>query len=73
VINNDARIKHGQIKSKLNTVNACHHLVRNVLSSCFLSKHVKPKIHVTIILHVVVYGCETWSLHTARKTCVKFA
>jgi hypothetical protein len=27
-----------------------------------LSKHIKLKIHRTIILHVVLYGCETWSL-----------
>jgi hypothetical protein len=31
------------------------------LSSC-LSKNVKIKIHKTIILPVVLYGCETWSL-----------
>jgi hypothetical protein len=27
-----------------------------------LSKNVKIKIHKTIILPVVLYGCETWSL-----------
>jgi len=27
-----------------------------------LSKNLKIKIHITIILPVVVYGCETWSL-----------
>jgi hypothetical protein len=27
-----------------------------------LSKNVKIKIHRTIILPVVLYGCETWSL-----------
>jgi hypothetical protein len=27
-----------------------------------LSKHIKLKIHGTIILPVVLYGCETWSL-----------
>jgi hypothetical protein len=29
---------------------------------CLLSKNVKIKIHKTIILPVVLYGCETWSL-----------
>jgi hypothetical protein len=32
------------------------------LSSYLLSKNVKIKIHTTIILPVVLYGCETWSL-----------
>jgi hypothetical protein len=32
------------------------------LSSCLLSKNVKVKIYKTIILPVVLYGCETWSL-----------
>jgi hypothetical protein len=31
-----------------------------------LSKHVKGRIYKTIILPVVLYGCETWSL-TVRK------
>jgi hypothetical protein len=32
------------------------------LSSCLLSRDVKVKIYKTIILPVVLYGCETWSL-----------
>ena len=38
------------------------------LSSCLLSKHIKIKICRTIILPVVLYGCETWSL-TLREEC----
>jgi hypothetical protein len=33
-----------------------------LLSSHLLSRNVKVKIHKTIILPVVLYGCETWSL-----------
>jgi hypothetical protein len=33
-----------------------------LLSSSLLSKNLKITIHRTIILPVVVYGCETWSL-----------
>jgi hypothetical protein len=33
-----------------------------VLSSCLLSRNVKVKIYKTIILAVVLYGYETWSL-----------
>jgi hypothetical protein len=32
------------------------------LSSGLLSRNVKVKIYKTIILPVVLYGCETWSL-----------
>ena len=33
-----------------------------ILSSSLLSKNIKIKIYRTIILPVVLYGCETWSL-----------
>jgi hypothetical protein len=36
--------------------------VQNLLSSRLLYKNIKIKIHITIILPVVLYGCETWSL-----------
>ena len=36
--------------------------VQNLLSSSFLSKKLKVKIYRTIILPVVLYGSETWSL-----------
>jgi hypothetical protein len=36
--------------------------VHNLLFSRLLSKNLKIKIHRIIILPVVLYGCETWSL-----------
>jgi hypothetical protein len=36
--------------------------VQDLLSSSLLSKNTKIKIYRTIILPVVLYGCETWSL-----------
>ena len=36
--------------------------MQNLLSSSLLSKTVKIKIYRTIILPVVLFGCETWSL-----------
>jgi len=33
-----------------------------ILSSSLLSKNIKIKIKITIILPVVLYGCGTWSL-----------
>jgi len=51
-----------EIKSRLKLGNACYYLVQNFLSSRLLSKNLKIKIYGTIILPVVLYGCETWSL-----------
>ena len=51
-----------EIKSRLKLGNACYHSVQNLLSSSLLSKNLKIKIYRTIILPVVLYGCETWSL-----------
>ena len=51
-----------EIKSILKSRNACYHSVQNLLSSSLLPKNLKIKIHRTIILSVVLYGCETWSL-----------
>jgi hypothetical protein len=50
-----------EIKSRLKSVNTCYHSVQNILSSNLLSKNTKIKI-TTIILPVVLNGCETWSL-----------
>jgi len=36
--------------------------VQNLLSSRLLSRKLKIKIYRTIILPVVLYGCEAWSL-----------
>jgi hypothetical protein len=36
--------------------------IQNLLSSCLLSKILKIIIYKTIILYVVLFGCETWSL-----------
>jgi hypothetical protein len=58
----DQNLMYGEIKSRLNVSNACYHSVKNLLSSHLLSKNVKIRIYRTIILLVVLYGCETWSL-----------
>ena len=36
--------------------------MQNLLSSSLSSKNLKTKIYGTIILPVVLYGCETWLL-----------
>ena len=51
-----------EIKSRLKSGKDFYHSVQNVLSSSLPSKNLKFKIYKAIILPVVLYGCETWSL-----------
>ena len=51
-----------KLHSRLKSRNTCYHSVQNLLSSSLLSKNTKVKIYRTIILPVVLYGCETWLL-----------
>jgi hypothetical protein len=53
---------HDEIKSKLNSGNCCYYSVQNLLSSRLISKNLKIKIYKTVILPVVLYGYETWSV-----------
>jgi hypothetical protein len=58
----DQNCMQEEITSKQNSGNACYHSVQSLLSSRLLSRNVKVKIYKAIILPVVLYGCETWSL-----------
>ena len=51
-----------EIKNRLKSGNAWYHSVQNLLSSSLLPKNVTIKIYRTILLPVVLHGCETWSL-----------
>ena len=55
-----------EIKRRINMGNACYYSFEKILSSCVLSKKLEIKLHKTIILLVVLYGCETWS-HIQRR------
>jgi hypothetical protein len=59
----DQNSMHKEIMSRLNSGNACHHSVQSLLSSHLLCTDVKVKLYKTIILPLVLCGCETWS-HT---------
>jgi hypothetical protein len=56
------------MKSRLNSGNACYHSVQSLLSCCLLSKNLKIKIYMTIILPVIQYGCEIGSV-TLGEEC----
>jgi hypothetical protein len=58
----DQNHMHEEIKSRLNSGNACYLSVQSLLSSRLLSRNLKVKIYKTMILPVVLYGCETWFL-----------
>jgi len=60
-----------EIKSRLKLGNACYHSVQNLLSSSSICKNLKIKIYRTIILPVVLYGCETWSLTLREERRLK--
>ena len=57
-----------EIKGRLKSWNAYYYSVQNLLSSNLLWKNIKIKIYRTVILPVVLYGRETWSL-TLREEC----
>jgi len=51
-----------EIKGRLKSGNASCHSVQNLLPSSLLSRNLKIKIYRNVILPLVLYGCETWSL-----------
>jgi hypothetical protein len=51
-----------ETKRRLKSGNVCYHSVQNLLSSSLPSKNFMIKIFRTIILPVVLFGSETWSL-----------
>jgi hypothetical protein len=52
---------HEEIKSNLSSGNTCYRSFHSLLSSQRLGKNLKFKTFKTILLPVVLYGCETWS------------
>jgi hypothetical protein len=51
-----------EIKRRLHSGIARYYSVQNLSTSRLLSRNIKIRIYITIILPVVLYGCETWSL-----------
>ncbi|KAJ4443974.1 hypothetical protein ANN_05763 [Periplaneta americana] len=51
-----------EIKRRINMGNECYYSIEKLLSSSLLSKNLKVRIYKTVILPVVLYGCETWTL-----------
>ena len=51
-----------ETKRRINMENACYYSLEKILSSQLLSMKLKVDTYKTIILPIVLYGCETWSL-----------
>ena len=51
-----------EIKRRISMENASYFSLEKILSSRLLSMKLKVNRYKTIILPVVLYGCETWSL-----------
>jgi hypothetical protein len=51
-----------EIKGRFNSGNAGCVSVQNILSSSLLPQNIKIKIYIILILRLVLFGCETWSL-----------
>jgi len=60
-----------EIKSRLQSGNACCHSAQNVLCSGLLYKNINIKIYRNVILPVVLCGCETWSLTLREERCLR--
>jgi hypothetical protein len=63
----DRNYMHEEIKSRLNSGNACYRSVHSLLSSPLLSRNVKVKMYKIITLPVDLYRCETWSFTLKEK------
>jgi hypothetical protein len=48
--------------------NACYHAVQNIFVFPSSTRIVNIRIHKTIILSVVLYGCESWSV-SLKEEC----
>ena len=60
-----------EIKNGLKLWNACYHSAQNLLPSSLLSKNLK--VYRNIILLVVLYGFETWSLTLREERRLKMS
>ncbi|KAJ4440196.1 hypothetical protein ANN_08334 [Periplaneta americana] len=56
-----------EIKRRINMGNAYYYSVEKLLSSSLLSKRLKTRIYKTVVLPVVLYGYETWTLILRQK------
>ena len=59
---------HEEIKSRLKSGNACHHLVQNLSSFRLPSKNTNTEIYRTMSLPVLLFGRKTWTITLRDKS-----
>jgi hypothetical protein len=64
---NGLNLIEDEIKSRLNSSDACKHSLQDLLPSCLLRKNVNIRIIRTINSPVVPHGCETCFLVLTGK------
>ena len=62
---------HREIKLRLNSENACYYALQGLVSTQLLSKNIKLKIYKTLILPVILYGFDTWTLTLREETILQ--
>jgi hypothetical protein len=63
-------INHEEVKSRLNSWNACHHSVQNILTSHLISKSINMKVYRIVIYLLFYIGVDLVS-HMKGRTQIK--
>ena len=66
VMTTNTNIVYEEIKGRIYMRNTWYYSPEKIFSSCLFSKKFIVNTYKTIILLVVLYGCETWSLTLKR-------
>jgi hypothetical protein len=56
-----------EIKARIHASNRCYFGLNKLFKSRMLSKRLKVQLYRTLIRPVVMYGCETWTLHNIQQ------
>jgi len=56
-----------EIRARIHASNRCYFGLNKLFKSKMLSKNLKVHLYRTLIPPVVMYGCETWTLHKIQQ------
>jgi hypothetical protein len=62
---------HEDVKNIIKSANVWYNSAQNPLPSSLLSENINVKIYRTVLLPVVLYGCEAWSLMMREEHWLK--
>jgi hypothetical protein len=58
----DQNCMHAEVKSRLNSGNTSYYSFNKLVSFHLLPKDILIKVYKTLILHIILYEYEAWSL-----------